>query len=355
MWPTIELIFDNVYEIQTAYFNPIISNLIPNIFETNLVTDVLMKLPWLFYLVLSSVVFLIIPAALFISLYITAVTIYIYRHRVDLELKKIGDFAAEGNWRGFLYFIAVLWEAHGCLWHGYEVRGFENIPKKGPALIVYYHGAIPLDHYYLIVKCFLYRKRLIHAVGDHFLFMLPGAARLMSELRVLPGPASRCVEILQNGHLLSVSPGGVREALFGDENYNLIWKNRIGFAKVTSEAKVPIIPVFTKNLREAFVASKVGRGYLRMIYEYTRLPVVPIYGGFPVKLITYIGKPIHYDPCVPPQELAKKTQFAIEDLIRQHQRLPGSITKALLARFYWRRRSRKSKLKEANNNRINSE
>lgn len=34
-----------------------------------------------------------------------------------------------------------------------------------------------------------------------------------------------------------LSLGGVREALFGDHNYELIWKQRIGFAKVALEAK----------------------------------------------------------------------------------------------------------------------
>ena len=32
--------------------------------------------------------------------------------------------------------------------------------------------------------------------------------------------------------------GGVREALFSDEYYGLIWGKRIGFAKVAVEAKV---------------------------------------------------------------------------------------------------------------------
>ncbi len=31
--------------------------------------------------------------------------------------------------------------------------------------------------------------------------------------------------------------GGVREALFGDHNYQLIWKERRGFAKVAIDAK----------------------------------------------------------------------------------------------------------------------
>lgn len=57
---------------------------------------------------------------------------------------------------------------------GYDVIGLENIPKDGPALLIYYHGAIPLDMYYLIAKIYLYKKRLIHPIGDKCLFYIPG-------------------------------------------------------------------------------------------------------------------------------------------------------------------------------------
>jgi 1-acyl-sn-glycerol-3-phosphate acyltransferase len=63
-----------------------------------------------------------------------------------------------------------------CLFYdaGYEVSGMENIPDDTPALIVYYHGAIPIDLYYFISKCILFKNRLIHTVGDRFLFKIPG-------------------------------------------------------------------------------------------------------------------------------------------------------------------------------------
>lgn len=33
----------------------------------------------------------------------------------------------------------------GWIWHGHEVVGLENIPDEGPALIIYYHGTLPID------------------------------------------------------------------------------------------------------------------------------------------------------------------------------------------------------------------
>ncbi len=44
--------------------------------------------------------------------------------------------------------------------------------------------------------------------------------------------------IFKEGDLLAISPGGVREALFSDENYKMIWNSRIGFAKVALKAQV---------------------------------------------------------------------------------------------------------------------
>jgi len=57
---------------------------------------------------------------------------------------------------------------------GYEISGFEKIPDEGPALLVYYHGAIPIDLYYLMANVILHKRRHLRAVGDRFLFAIPG-------------------------------------------------------------------------------------------------------------------------------------------------------------------------------------
>jgi hypothetical protein len=46
------------------------------------------------------------------------------------------------------------------------------------------------------------------------------------------------VNLLNEGHILSISPGGVREALFSDHNYEVLWGSRAGFARVAVNAKV---------------------------------------------------------------------------------------------------------------------
>ena len=67
--------------------------------------------------------------------------------------------------------------------------------------------------------------------------MFLGLAQLFSFWGSFPGPRSQVVDFLRNGDVVSIAPGGVREALFS-ENYSLIWNNRIGFAKAALDAKV---------------------------------------------------------------------------------------------------------------------
>ncbi len=57
---------------------------------------------------------------------------------------------------------------------GYEIHGLEKIPDEGPALIVYYHGAIPIDYYYFLARVIIQKGRPCHSVADHFLFKVPG-------------------------------------------------------------------------------------------------------------------------------------------------------------------------------------
>lgn len=237
--------------------------------------------------------------------------------------------------------VAAIWDAHAWIYHGYEVTGMDYLPKEGPALIVYYHGAIPIDMYYFVARVCLERDRLVHTVADRFLFKLPGWGIISEAMKVCPGTVQTCAATLKEGNLMAISPGGVYEAQFGNNNYELLWKNRIGFAKVAIEAKAPIIPMFTENLREGFRSVNFMQRWFIKLYNKTKFPVRPIYGGFPVKFRTHLGPPIEYDPTLTPEQLQEKVALAIEDLINKHQRIPGSIMHALADRFYNRKKKTK--------------
>lgn len=234
-------------------------------------------------------------------------------------------------------FAAFIVCAIGWIGYGYEVTGMEYIPETGPALIVYYHGVLPLDLIFLMMRLIWFRDRLIHSVVDRFFFedtcfRAIGSGIVSEMLNLTTGTFENCVNVLKEGNLLSIAPGGAYEALFS-HNYELLWKNRLGFAKVAIEAKVPIIPMFTENIRESYRTVSFMPEMFHRLYEATRSMVVPFYGGFPVKLRTHLGPPIEYDPALTPEQLQKKVALAIEDLIKKHQRKPGSIWRSLAQRF----------------------
>uniref|UniRef100_A0A8B9VSK5 Phospholipid/glycerol acyltransferase domain-containing protein n=1 Tax=Anas zonorhyncha TaxID=75864 RepID=A0A8B9VSK5_9AVES len=252
------------------------------------------------------------------------------------EVKATKDPLSE-VWDSARKTVASFWDIYARIWHGYELHGVENLPE-GPGILVYYHGAIPIDYLYFLSRLFLWKKRLCLSVADHFVFRLPGLKLLLEVTGVMPGTREECLSALKNGHLVSISPGGVREALFSDESYQLMWGNRKGFAQVALDAKVPIIPMYTQNVREGYRMFKERR-FFRKLYESTRLPFTPPYGGLPVKFRTYIGEPIPYDPNITTDELVEKTKSAVQALIKKHQTIPGSIWKALMDRFDRHRKS----------------
>jgi hypothetical protein len=169
--------------------------------------------------------------------YMSAFIVHLYKNRQQIHLIKESLIDRKDYWEGARRTIAMMWDAHGWIYHGYEVEGIENIPDDEPALLVYYHGAIPLDYYYLLAKVYLNKKRLIRAVGDKFLFNIPGKCESTATIRILalfalglisifnrifrcqgwklmmevfhvfPGTLQTCTQVLENGELLSISPG----------------------------------------------------------------------------------------------------------------------------------------------------
>ncbi|XP_061454942.1 monoacylglycerol/Diacylglycerol O-acyltransferase-like isoform X2 [Rhineura floridana] len=193
-------------------------------------------------------------------IYLSNLLLHIYKIKINLK----GDYLTK-SWDAGRRAVSYIWDIYGTVWHG--------------------------------IKLFYKINGLTH------------------DGRV------ECVEILKKGYLLGVLPGGSREALFSDENYSLLWGSRKGFAHVARDAKVPIIPIFTKNLREGY--RTLGKIWpFKWLYERTRWPIVPVYGGFPVKFCSYVGDPIPYDPNITVEELAEKTKTAIEDLRDKHQKIP---------------------------------
>ncbi|XP_070603860.1 DGAT1/2-independent enzyme synthesizing storage lipids-like isoform X2 [Erythrolamprus reginae] len=248
--------------------------------------------------------------------------------------KKIGNLPEDVNckqWDMPRKMYALVTDLIGKILHSYEISGIENIPK-GPAIIVYYHGALAVDYHCFVTRFYRLTGIFCYSVIDKFVLQLPGLKQFFSVNRCDCPTRERCLNILKQGHLLGLAPGGLREENYGNNQYKLIWKARKGFAHLAIDANVPIIPMFTQNIREGYM-SYLNIRPMRWLYERKRWLVFPLCGWFPVKLITHIGKPIPYDPDITPEKLVEQTRRAIEDLRDKHQKIPGNLLHALRQRF----------------------
>lgn len=133
--------------------------------------------------------------------------------------------------------IAYFFKNYGEWMQGFEVRGLENVPKEGPALFIYYHGTTPIDFFYAHSKIYLETGRYMRVVGDRFLYMIPGFRPLLDVVGGMTGSVPSCIDVLNKGELLFISPGGLREGMLSGHDYDLIWGSRAGFAKIAVGAK----------------------------------------------------------------------------------------------------------------------
>jgi len=231
-----------------------------------------------------------------------------------------------------LAIICKMWTNITRYYYDHEIKGLEKIPSNSSAILVWYHGVVPIDYIALVSQLYLRDGRMVHSVVDRFLPSIPGWDLLERDLKLTAAGKGYLVDLLENGEIMGVAVGGAREALF-DWDYSVDWGTRNGFSKVALLTGAPVIPIFTENIREAFTTMQTGGSIWRSLYENTRLPMVPIYGGFPVKLTTHIGDPIRPGGDETADQLKERVQTAMREMVDTHQVKQGGASRAVLARL----------------------
>ena len=215
--------------------------------------------------------------------------------------------------------VSTMWTSYTSFWHGQTFTGLGNIPKTGGAIIVWYHGPMPVDYLGLIAEVLRRDGRIIHSVVDRCLLCVPGLGRVRKYLKCGAFTKVQVASLLEDGELVGIAPGGSREALF-DDSYSVCWRKRVGFTKVATLTQSPIIPVFTENIRLPYSTMATGKTMWRTVFEATKLAFVPLYGGFPVKLTTHVGTPILAREGETVMQLQERVKMAMMDMIRTNQR-----------------------------------
>jgi 1-acyl-sn-glycerol-3-phosphate acyltransferase len=122
--------------------------------------------------------------------------------------------------------------------------GFENLPSDGRYLLVGNHTTLGFfDIPFLALDI---RKRTgvsVRSLGERQHYRIPVWRRLLSNLGTVDGTRENARQLLADGEAVLVFPGGGREvARHRGDHYPLLWRERIGFARLAIEYSYPIVP-----------------------------------------------------------------------------------------------------------------
>jgi 1-acyl-sn-glycerol-3-phosphate acyltransferase len=189
-------------------------------------------------------------------------------------------------------------------WFRIEVRGIENLPADGGALVVSNHsGTVPLDGLMTGVTIHDHTGRYLRPLGADLVFKLP----VVGELARKGGATLACNEdaerMLRGGELVGVWPEGFKG--IGKpfaERYKLQRFGRGGFVAAAMRTGVPIIPTSVVGAEEIYPLV----GNIPSLARLLGLPYIPITPLFPLlgplglvplpsKWLIEFGEPIRTD------------------------------------------------------------
>ena len=189
-------------------------------------------------------------------------------------------------------------------WFRIEVRGAENIPTEGGALLVSNHsGTIPVDGLMTMVSVHDHTGRHLRPLGADLVFRLP----VVGELARRAGATLACHEdaeqMLRGGEVVGVWPEGFKG--IGkpySERYQLQRFGRGGFVSAAMRTGVPIVPCSVVGAEEIYPLI----GNLPALARLLGVPYVPITPFFPLlgplgliplpsKWLIEFGEPIRTD------------------------------------------------------------
>ncbi|MFE3496862.1 lysophospholipid acyltransferase family protein [Streptomyces sp. NPDC059175] len=209
-----------------------------------------------------------------------------------------------------------------------EVKGIENIPSKGGALVVANHsGTLPLDG--LMMQVAVHDN---HPAGRHLrllaadlVFMLP----VINELARKAGHTLACGEdaerLLQQGEVVGVMPEGFKGIgkPFG-ERYKLQRFGRGGFVSTALRAGTPIVPCSIVGAEEIYPMIGNAKTLARLL-GFPYFPITPTFpwlgplGAMPLptKWTIQFGEPIPTDGYPPEAAEDPMLMFNLTDQVRE--------------------------------------
>lgn len=132
--------------------------------------------------------------------------------------------------------------------------GLGNVPTTGPFVLVGNHQLLGMQDLPTLVRELERRRGVrVRGMADHFHFAVPGWRDVLTRMGAVPGTRENCAALLAAGEPVLVFPGGAREVYKRrDQQYQLLWGQRTGFARMAIAAGCPIIPFAAVGAEDRF-------------------------------------------------------------------------------------------------------
>ena len=163
-----------------------------------------------------------------------------------------------------------------------EVRGLDNIPAKGPVLLVGNHsGGTLIADTFVFAQAFYDHfgpLRRFHQLAHDLVFKVPGGRASLSKYGTVPASPENMGRALERDAALLVYPGGDHETYRPTwESDKIDFAGRTGFARLAIEHNVPIVPVVAIGGQETALFLGQGRDLARRLRldKLLRLKVLP--------------------------------------------------------------------------------
>lgn len=192
-----------------------------------------------------------------------------------------------------------------------KVKGIENIPSEGRAILVGNHsGLLPLDGAMItMAMCFSHAspRRIRYLVTDWF-FSLPGIGDWIREVGQVRATLENAEKLLARDEIVGIYPEGIR-------GVGKIWPERYrvidfhpGFVQLAISSQTPLIPVATVGGDEIYpnfsnvkqIARMVKMPFWPTTLAFPWLPFPLMFLPLPVRWLINIHKPI--DLGLPPEK-----------------------------------------------------
>jgi 1-acyl-sn-glycerol-3-phosphate acyltransferase len=222
-----------------------------------------------------------------------------------------------------------------------EVRGMENVPGEGGALIVANHsGTVPVDSAMTVVALHDHHpaKRHLRMLAADLVFTMPIVAPMARKSGATLACNEDAERLMKAGELVGVWPEGFKG--IGKpyrERYKLQRFGRGGFVSAALRSGVPIIPCSIVGAEEIYPLV----GNIPALARALGVPYIPITPFFPLlgplglvplpsKWIIEFGEPIETDKIGPEGADDPMLVFNLTDQVRET--IQQTLYKLLLAR-----------------------